>query len=122
MTVIVPTFTKIRGPGGGIDGVVVKWAGLSTAGDTGRPIQRPDLADRSFQVFGTFNGATLVCEGSGDGTNWITLTNVVGGSLSYTQAGLFQITEATAFIRPNLQSAPGATSLTAIMTMRRSYR
>src|SRR5260221_13470691 len=121
MTIIVPTFSKIRGPGGGIDAVVVTWSGLANAGDTGQPIQRPDYADRSFQVVGTFSGGTLVCEGSNDGTHWVTLENPVGGFLSFTATGLFQVMEATAFMRPNLQIGAGA-SLNAIMTMRRSYR
>ena len=97
------------------------WAGLAAAGDTGQPIQRSDLADRSFQVAGTFNGSTLVCEGSNDGVHWVTLENPVGGFLSFTAADLKQVMEATAFIRPNLQSGSGA-SLNAIMMMRRSYR
>ena len=121
MATITPTFAKIRGPGGGIDAVVVTWAGLASTGDVGQAIQRPDLADRSFQVTGTFVGNTIICEGSNDGVNWFTLTNPTGGSISFSAAGGFQITEATAFIRPHVTGGSGG-NLNALLNIRRSYR
>src|SRR5712675_1137698 len=117
MATIIPTFAKIRGPGGGIDAVVVTWSGLATTGDVGQSIQRPDLADRSFQVTGTFAGSTVVCEGSNDGINWFTLTNPTGGSQSYASAGGAQITEAVAYIRPHVTGGSGA-NVNAVMNMR----
>jgi len=121
MATITPTFAKIRGPGGGIDAVVVTWASLASTGDVGQAIQRPDLADRSFQVTGTFVGNTIVCEGSNDGVNWFTLTNPTGGSISFTAAGIFQLTEATAYVRPHVTAGSGG-SLNVTMNLRRSYR
>ena len=64
MTTIVPTFSKIRGPAGGIDAVVATWTALAASGDVGQPLQRVDLSDRSVQVAGSFAGATIVFEGS----------------------------------------------------------
>lgn len=121
MTVIVPTFSKIRGPGGGIDAIVVTWAGMAASGDTGQPIQRPDYLDRSFQVTGNFGSGTVVCEGSNDGVNWFTLTNVAGGSISFTSAGLMQVVEATAWIRPHMTAGSSASAV-ATMLLRRTYR
>jgi hypothetical protein len=122
MATIIPTFAKIRGPGGGIDAVVVTWAGLASNGDIGQAIQRPDLADRSFQVAGAFGGAnTVVCEGSNDGVNWFTLTNPTGGSISFAAAGVMQLTEAIAFVRPHVTGGAGGT-MTVTMNLRRSYR
>jgi hypothetical protein len=60
MATIVPTFSKIRGPAGGVDAVVASWTPLAAAGDTGQALQRTDLADRSVQVTGAFAGATIV--------------------------------------------------------------
>ena len=121
MATILPTFTKIRGPGGGIDAVVVTWAGLANSGDVGQPIQRPDLIDRSFQVSGTFTSNSVVCEGSNDGQNWFTLTNVAGGSVSFGGAGIMQVVEATAYVRPHLTAGSGA-NLDVNMLLRRTYR
>lgn len=122
MTVIVPTFTKLRGPAGGIDAIVVTWAGFASSGDVGQAIQRPDVLDRSFQATGNnFGSGTIVCEGSNDGVNWFTLTNVAGGSISFTSAGLMQVVEATAFIRPHLTAGSSA-NVTATMLLRRTYR
>src|SRR5216683_537805 len=78
MTTIVPTFSKIRGPAGGVDAIVATWTPLAASGDLGQALQRTDLADRSVQVTGTFAGATVVFEGSNDGTNYFTMSNADG--------------------------------------------
>jgi hypothetical protein len=108
MATIVPTFSKIRGPAGGIDAVVVTWGGFAASGDVGQALQRTDLVDRSVQVAGTFSGATLVFEGSNDGVNYFTLSNPSGTSLSFSTAGLMQVTEATAWVRPHVTAGSGA--------------
>ena len=120
MATITPTFTKLRGPAGGIDAMVVTWAGLIGTGDVGAAIQRPDLGDRSAQVVATWGGGTVVVEGSNDGTNWFTLTSPAGTSLSFTANGLLQVTEAVAYIRPHVTSA--VTTATITMTLRRTMR
>jgi hypothetical protein len=121
MATITPTFSKIRGPAGGIDAVVATWTGFAASADVGVAIQRPDLVDRSVAVTGTFNGGTLVVEGSNDGTNFFTLTNPAGSSLSFTAAGLMQVTEAVAYVRPRATAGSGMT-LAVNMTMRRTLR
>lgn len=122
MATIIPTFAKIRGPAGGIDAVVVTWSGLANSGDVGQAIQRPDILDRSFQAAGSFGGGTVVCEGSNDGTNFGTLTNVAGGSVTFTAtAAPMQVVEATAYIRPHMTAGSSA-SVTVTMLLRRTYR
>src|SRR5580692_716600 len=121
MTTVLPTFSKIRGPAGGIDAVVVTWAALAASGDAGQALQRPDLADRSVAVTGTFAGSTIVFEGSNDGTNYFTLSNPAGSATSFTSAGLMQVTEATAWVRPRVTAGSGAT-LTVTLTARRTLR
>jgi len=121
MATVVPTFSKIRGPAGGVDAVVATWTPLAAAGDVGQPLQRTDLADRSVQVTGTFAGATIVLEGSNDGVNYFTLSSPAGAALSFTAPGLLQVNEPTAFVRPHVTLGGGA-SLTVTMTARRTLR
>jgi hypothetical protein len=121
MATIVPTFSKIRGPAGGVDAVVVTWTPLAASGDVGQALQRTDLSDRSVQVSGTFSGTTLVFEGSNDGVNYFTLSNPAGSALSLTAAGLMQVTEATAWVRPHVTAGSGA-ALTVTLTARRTLR
>jgi hypothetical protein len=121
MTTLVPTFSKIRGPAGGVDALVATWTPLAAAGDVGQPLQRTDLADRSVQVTGTFAGATIVLEGSNDGANYFTLSSPAGTALSFTAAGLMQVNQPTAWVRPHVTVGSGA-SLTVTMTARRTLR
>jgi hypothetical protein len=121
MTTIVPTFSKIRGPAGGIDAVLATWTPFAAAGDVGQPLQRVDLSDRSVQVAGTFAGATIVFEGSNDGANWFTLSSPSGAALSFTAAGLMQVNMPVALVRPHVTLGSGA-SLAVTMTARRTMR
>jgi hypothetical protein len=121
MTTIVPTFTKIRGPAGGIDAIVATWTPFAASGDVGQPLQRVDLSDRSVQVAGAFAGATIVFEGSNDGANWFTLSSPSGAALSFTAAGLLQVNMPVAFVRPHVTAGSGA-SLAVTMTARRTFR
>jgi hypothetical protein len=121
MTTFAPTFTKVRGPAGGIDAMVATWTPLAAAGDIGQPLQRVDLSDRSVQVAGTFAGATIVFEGSNDGVNYFTLSSPSGAALSFTAAGLMQVNLPVAFVRPHVTLGSGA-SLTVTMTARRTFR
>jgi hypothetical protein len=117
---IVPTFSKIRGPTGGQDAVLVTWVGLVGLNDVGTSFVRPDLVDRCVAVTGNFAGGTVVFEGSNDNSNYFTLTNPVGGNVQFTAAGLMQITEAAAYVRPRISSA--VNTATIVMTARRTLR
>ena len=70
----------------------IYWTGLAK-GDTGAPF-RADLihaaggSDRSAQIVGTFDSATITIEGSNDGTNYTTLTDPQGNALSFTTAAI----------------------------------
>ena len=121
MATIIPTFSKIRGPSGGIDAVVVNWTPLAASGDIGQAVQRVDISDRSVQVTGTFAGATIVFEGSNDGVNYFTLSNPAGTALSFTAAGFIQVNQPAAWVRPRVTAGSGA-SLTVTLTARRTMR
>jgi hypothetical protein len=67
----------------------------------------PEWADRCIQAAGTFNGASLVIEGSNNGTDWLPLSDQQGEPLIKTQPFLEQITEVPRFIRPRVTSGSG---------------
>jgi hypothetical protein len=87
------------------------WPALST-GDIGDAMTGTALGDKTGQLSGNFNGATLIVEGSNtkDGT-YHTLSDPLGNALSFTSAGLFVIFERPQFIRPRVSggSSPAIT-------------
>lgn len=60
------------------------------------------IGDRSVQMSGTWNGATVVLQGSHDDTTWFTLTDPLGNAISMTANGLKQINELTRYVRPDV--------------------
>jgi hypothetical protein len=124
MAIIVPSFQKLRSQDSGIDAITITWANLTNGGpDSGQPVQRPALVDRSVQVTGTFGAAgTVVFEGSNDGVNYYTLTNPLGTAISVTAAGITQVTETSAWMRPRITGGDGTTSLTVTVCARRTMR
>jgi hypothetical protein len=88
----------------------VLWTGL-LQGDDGDPYLTAPFADKSVQVYGTFDGATLVLEGSNNGTVWATLSDPQGNPLLFTAAKIEMVSEATKFIRPAITGGAGLTSL-----------
>jgi len=124
MAIIVPSFQKIRSQDSGIDAITITWANLTDGGpDSGQPVQRPALVDRTVQVTGTFgSGGTVVFEGYNDGVNYYTLTNPLGTAISVTAAGISQVMEATAWMRPRITAGDGTTSLTVTVCARRTLR
>lgn len=95
------------------------WTGMLN-GDDGAAFQFTDWADRCVQVFGTFGtGGTIIWEGSNDGTNWATLSDLNGNSMSYTAASVKQMNEAPVWIRPRVTAGDGTTNLTASVVARK---
>ena len=83
-----------------------------TNGDDGQPVTESEFPIRSVSVTGTFgSGGTVVIEGSNDGTNYHTLTDLLGVAISFTSDGLKQISEVTNFIRPSVTAGDGTTDL-----------
>ena len=69
--------------------------------------EAPHFSDKTVQLIGTFGSATVVIQGSLDGTTWATLTDPQGDALSFTAAGLNLVAENVRYIRP---SASGGSS------------
>lgn len=102
------------------DAHVVSWTPLAN-GDSGAPVQMPGAALRSIQITGTFgSGGTIVFEGSNDGTNYVTLTDLQGNAVSKTAAAIEGIQEVTLYVRPRVTAGDGDTSLTATLLMGRN--
>jgi hypothetical protein len=95
--------------------LVSVWANL-LQGDDGDPLVYSQYTDRSVQVSGTFGGASVVIEGrNSPGLPWATLTDPQGNELTITAAKIEMVTEATAYLRPNVSGGDGTTALTVIL-------
>lgn len=94
--------------------VLAQWANLSQ-GQTGDPATYVGgFPDRSFQVAGTFGGATVTLEGSNDGIEWETLTEArTGDPISFTAKGIKQVYEATYLVRAKVTGGDGTTAIRA---------
>lgn len=96
--------------------IVNSWA--LTDGDDGDPLEFTDYADRTVQVNGTFGGATVVIEGSLDGTNYHTLTDPVGNELSFTSADMATVMECVQYLRPRVSGGSGVSVSVYLLTRR----
>jgi len=86
--------------------MVVKWEAVTEA-DTCAAVALPAWSDRSVQVNGTFGGATVIIQGSNDGTNYVTLNNPADAALSFAAAGLEAVLELTATLKPSISGGTG---------------
>jgi hypothetical protein len=108
----------VAGDGGSV--LLFVWT-LTSANADGAPVEMPPWADRCWQAFGTWGGATLSLEGSNDGVNWFVLSNAAAGTAAtQTANGGKQTIEAPRYTRPNL-TVPGAgASVTVSLLLRRN--
>lgn len=89
------------------------------AGDDGVQVAHTDSGDRTVQVTGTFGGATVLVEGSLDGSNWFTLRDAPGVALSFTSPGLRSVLENAPLIRARAAGGDGTTAIVVILNTRR---
>ncbi len=96
---------------------IATWAAETTAGNASITRYAPhvSLAASSVHVSGTFGGATVVLQGSNDGTTYATLKDLQGNNLSFTSAGYAEFTSGAAFIKPSISGGTGD-SLTITVT------
>lgn len=101
--------------------VAFTYSNLTSANNIGNPIPEPftDYADRSVQIDGTFNNATVLIEGSNDGTNYQTLTDPQGNAISKTAAALEQIMEQVLFLRPRTTGGGASQDIQVTIVARR---
>lgn len=96
MATITPAFSS---PAVNIQKVV--WETLTT-GDTATAWTPAGLMPLfgAIQVTGTFGGATVVLQGTCDGTNWVTVKDKNNAEISLTSAGAFEFATAMLSLRP----------------------
>lgn len=80
---------------------VVNWETMAT-GDTATAVTLQNLegAVACVQISGTFGGATVTFQASNDNTNWVTLKDISGTSVSVTAAGLVELSTSAVYVRP----------------------
>ena len=116
------SYVKTPGPGRSFHYV---WTALGDD-DTGQLVHHAGAADMSFQVFGTFGGATIVLQGSNQLLTdtidqfW-TLTDQADNPLSFTSPNGEAVAPLAATIRPSTSGGSG-TAITAILFLRSTMR
>lgn len=95
---------------------VVVWTPLTSTNNVGDAYDMSAWSDRTAQVTGTFGSATLIMQGSNDGTNWFPLNNLQGTAWSIAAAaGGKGIAEVARYMRPSTSGGDGTQSLTVTM-------
>lgn len=92
---------------------VVSWPALGHD-DIGGQAGMAHYPKKSVQASGTFSTGALTMEGSNDGVNWATLHDLKGNAVTFTAAGIKQISENTRFIRPNANSVITQVAVTVV--------
>lgn len=102
MATISPTINRIS------PRLNVSWVGAAT-GDTIVSFEPPKQsgAFAAVQFTGTFGSATVVLQGSNDGTNYVTLKDVNGTDISATAAAMFEFSTACRFLRVGISGGTG---------------
>jgi hypothetical protein len=95
---------------------VIKWAAMGNA-DAGQAIRVSNFSDRSVQVTGTWGGATIVLEGSNDGSTYFTLNDPFNVAISKTAGFLSGVIEACLWVRPRTSGGTG-TALDVVLFCR----
>ncbi len=112
MATVNPTLSHRGG-----DTDVATFALTSTNRD-GAPIPVERKKEIYASVTGTWGGATVVMQGSNDGSNWFTLDDRAGVAVSLTADGASAVADLPLLIRPYLSVAGAGADLTAIVVTR----
>lgn len=86
----------------------------------GAAIELSAWQDRTVQLFGTWDSATVVIQGSNElvPTTWATLRDPAGNNLSFTADGLKAILELPRWIRPSKSGGVASDAVTVIINAR----
>lgn len=95
------------------DKIIRSW-GPMAGGDVCAPLEpwAQNLLTTSLQAAGSFGGTVLI-ELSNDGVTWVTAKDLNGVDLMLTGPGLWELSSAARFIRPN----PGANVIAATIIL-----
>lgn len=104
-------------------GFINTWEAFATLGDVGEAIEHVSCRDRCVQFTGTWgSGGTMLLQGSNDNTNWFTLKDSGGTSISLTADGMRQVLEMPRYIRPKLSAGTGSIDIDVILLERMGFR
>lgn len=117
MAVISYTQTEVRGFQD--YAVKVTWEGLNTTDTTGEAFMIAAFNTVAIQFAGTFDGTTIVLEGSIDGVSYFTLDDVEGAAISKTSAAMETSGDYALYVRPRV-SGGTTVDVDAIMICRRA--
>lgn len=111
-----PVITQV----GDQDGSLQKAVWVLTGTDTvGASVRMSEWADRTIQMAGTWNGATVTWEGSCDGgVTFSPLTDPQGNAISKLADSLEAVTEVVEYARPRVSSG-AVTAVTVSVLLRR---
>lgn len=103
------------------EGQLLTWSPLTHANNAGDKRSVPG-GSKTVQVTGTFDGATVLIQGSNDGTTFATLKDPNGNAVSFTAAGLKSIQDDVLWIRPSHSGGTATESLTISVVAFRAPR
>ena len=97
---------------------------FTAAADVGLPVKLSPWGDVSVQCVGTKGTSfAMTVQGSNDGNDWCTLTDLNDDAISLTDVvglNLQQIAQVPLYIRPLMTAQAGATDIACILVMRRN--
>lgn len=96
------------------------WSGITNS-DTAAALVMPRTkgAVAAIQITGTPDSATVILQGSNDGTNWASLTDVNNDAISLTAStSVVDFSTAAAQIRPSVSGGGGSQDLNVIVVAR----
>lgn len=89
------------------------------------PLDAPNFPDKTFTATGTWGSATLVVEGSNDGTTYMTVNCLTATgevtAASFTDNAVFNVIENPRYLRPRTTGGT-STALTIICTSQTTRR
>lgn len=94
---------------------IFTWANVTSA-DTCESINAQNFIENTVQVYGTLGGGSVPIQGSNDNSNFATLLDLTGVSLTFNSVGIKQILETPEWIKP---APTGVTSITIVLKARR---
>lgn len=104
MATITAVVTKVEQ--GNPNAWIATWSAVGNA-DTGTAVSLALGSEKSVQMVGTWASATIVLQGSNDGTNWAALTDPQGNAISKTADALEAVSEHTRYIRVSSSGGAG---------------
>ena len=86
----------------------------ATEADTLAALSMPEYTARTVSIQGTFGGATVVVNGSLDGTNFAGLNNLAGSAISKTSAATVGVQDNVRYYQPAMS---GGSSQSLVVSM-----